>query len=182
MSAANSPRRLIRYSFKRIISSLLITTSFYGNITAQESIRSVDTAQSPVVDYSAAFFDKYQPDTALDMVNQVPGFQLNDGSSTRGFGAAAGNILIDGRRPTAKQDKPSATLNRIPVGLVDRIELIQGQVRGIDLVGQSSIVNVILKDDVPAAVYWELLARQNFNIPPVTNIGSVSLTDKWRNI
>jgi len=162
--------------------TLIITNTCLGDVVAQDLDGSVGAAQNQRVVYSSDFFERYQPETALDMVNQVPGFQLDDGVSTRGFGAAAGNILIDGRRPTAKQDKPSATLNRIPVRLVERIELIRGQVRGIDLVGQSSTVNVILKEDVPAAVYWDLLARHNFEIAPVTIIGSISLTDDWRDI
>jgi hypothetical protein len=171
-----------RHNAGTAMALLLLTTMNSGAVIAQETNAAAGPAQNQVVVYTADHFAKYQPETALDMVEQVPGFQLDDGSSTRGFGAAAGNVLIDGRRPTAKQDKPSATLNRIPASLVNRIELVRGQMRGIDLVGQSSIVNVVLMDDLPAAVYWELLARHNFDIPPVTTIGSVALTDNWRDI
>jgi hypothetical protein len=139
-------------------------------------------AKDAVVVYPSSYFAQFQPKTALDLVNQVPAFELDDGSDTRGFGAAAGNILINGRRLTAKQDKPSATLSRIPASLVAEVELIRGQVRGIDLVGQSAIVNVKLVDDLPASVYWELLERYNLDIPPVTHIGTIALTDNWRGI
>ena len=139
-------------------------------------------ARDAVVVYPSGYFTQFQPKTALDLVNQVPAFELDDGSDARGFGAAAGNILINGRRLTAKQDKPSATLSRIPASLVAEVELIRGQVRGIDLVGQSAIVNVKLVDDLPASVYWELLERYNLDIPPVTHIGTIALTDNWRGI
>ena len=32
-----------------------------------------------VVEYSADYFGRYRPNTALDMVRQLPGFQLDDG-------------------------------------------------------------------------------------------------------
>lgn len=118
--------------------------------------------QEEVVNYPAAFFERYQPNTALDMVEQIPGFQIDDGGSERGFGASTGNILVDNRRISAKQDLPSDILNRIPAGNVERIELIRGQVPGIDLLGQSVVVNVLLRGDVPAAGRWETRILKNF--------------------
>ena len=69
------------------------------------------------------------------MVNQVPGFQLEGGfnnNRVRGFANTAGNVLIDDRRPSAKRDSLGNILTRIPAASVERIELIRGQVRGID--------------------------------------------------
>jgi len=41
------------------------------------------------------------PVSALDMVRNLPGFVLDDGvTAARGFGRAAGNVLIDGERMT----------------------------------------------------------------------------------
>ena len=43
--------------------------------------------------YQPAFFTRYAPVTALDMVNNLPGFSLDDGDNdTRGFGGAAGVV------------------------------------------------------------------------------------------
>lgn len=141
------------------------------------------TANLPgqVVNYPATFFDRYQPNTALDMVRQLPGFQLDDGAGTRGFASAAGNLLINGRRPSAKQDLPSATLARIPASQVERIELIRGQSQGIDFQGQSVLANVWLRTDIPATVRWELWAQ--FNMPaPFKPGGSISMSDRWGEI
>src|SRR5678815_4898094 len=52
--------------------------------------------------FPAAFFAPYNPVTAADMVNRVPGFELRDGDDRRGFGATAGNLLINGERPSSK--------------------------------------------------------------------------------
>jgi len=133
------------------------------------------------VEYPAAFFALYKPNTALDMVRQIPGFQLNDGDSSRGFASSAGNLLINGRRPSAKQDRSSAILARIAAGQVDRIELIRGQVRGVDLRGQSVVANVLLHSDIPAIIRWETWFQQN-NIAPLKLGGNISLGDQWRNI
>jgi len=137
-----------------------------------------DTTQEGVVTYTSEFLMRYQPNTALDMVNRIPGFTLNNGGGRRGFGGAAGNILINDRRPSTKQDLPSAILGRISADLVDRIELIRVKVRDIDLLGQNAVVNVILKADAPAAIRWEAYIRFNFDYgtTPFTNI---SLSDRW---
>ncbi len=118
---------------------------------AQESSESdadapeVESSQD-VVAFDAEFFARYQPVTALEMVRRVPGFQLDDGEDRRGFGAASGNVLINDRYPSAKQDTASRILERIPASLVERIDLIRGRVRGIDLRSQSSVISVILRD------------------------------------
>lgn len=134
-----------------------------------------------LVEYPAAFFGRFQPNTALDMVRQVPGFVLDDGTASRGFSAAAGNILINDRRLSAKQDLPSVILARIPASLVERIELIRGQVREIDLQGQSVMVNIVLRADAPASIRWEVSWKHNFDFGPIQE-GSISISDRWREI
>ena len=144
-------------------------------------VSSVETTAQTVV-YRSDFFDIYQPDTALDIVRQIPGFDLDDGGDSRGFGTAAGNLLINGRRPSSKEDVPSAILGRIPASLVERIELIRGQVRGVDLRGQTVVANIFLREDVPAAVRWDTAVRKHFDVDRLFMNGSVSLSDRWANI
>ncbi|HUD96449.1 MAG TPA: TonB-dependent receptor [Woeseiaceae bacterium] len=135
-----------------------------------------------VVVYDAAFFERYRPNTALEMVRRMPGFIIDDGADKRGFGAAAGNILINDRYPSAKQDTPSGILARIPADQVARIELIRGQVRGIDLRGQSVVASIVLQHDIPASGRWDLEGRKIFGIEPVTVRGAASISDTWRGI
>lgn len=117
--------------------------------------------ESGQVRFPASFFQRYQPSTAFDMVERVPGFTLDDGGDRRGFGAAAGNILINGRRPSTKDDLPSALLKRIPASNVGRIELIRGQLRGIDMRGQSVVANIVLREDTPAITRWNVIVGEN---------------------
>ncbi len=94
--------------------------------------------------YNSDFFTDYFPVTALDMVRQIPGFSIDNGDNVRGFGGAAGNILIDGERPSTKSDNLNSILQRISAQRVDHIELIRGSSPDIDMRGLSRVVNVIL--------------------------------------
>lgn len=135
------------------------------------------------VSYPASYFSRFQPVTALDMVKQVPGFRLNDNvNDLRGFGTVAGNVLIDDRRPSTKRDPLSAILTRIPAGSVERIELIRGQVRNIDMRGQSGVLNIILRAGIPAAVQWELSTRKSFGHTQFKPEVGVSLSDNWKGL
>jgi hypothetical protein len=98
-----------------------------------------------VLVFTPDFFAAQRPNTALDMVDRVPGFTIDDGAGTRGFEGAVGNILINNNRPASKNDTGTDVLERTPAGQVDRIELIRGGAPGIDMQGYSVVVNVILK-------------------------------------
>jgi hypothetical protein len=102
---------------------------------------------SGVTPYAASFFVPFQPNTAMDMVNRLPGFVFDDGDSVRGFAGAAGNVLIDGQRPTSKSDDLYSVLKRIPASQVERIDIIRGAAPGIDMQGKTVIANVIRKAD-----------------------------------
>jgi hypothetical protein len=116
------------------------------------------------------------------MVRQVPGFQLENNADSRGYNNALGNLLINDRRPTAKQDQPLAILSRIPVEIVERIELIRGQVRDIDMQGQSTLINIVLREDVNAAVQWEAYLRKTFRHGDLTPKIAASLSHRWGEI
>lgn len=105
----------------------------------------VDTSQRGVLVFTPDFFADQRPNTALDMVNRVPGFDLEDGSGGRGFEGAVGNTLINGSRPASKSDAGSSALNRIQASQVERIELIRGGAPGIDMQGFPVVVNVITR-------------------------------------
>ena len=76
---------------------------------------SVDAQAEGVKSYPAADFAAQQPNTAYDMVIRLPGFSLDDGSSSALSPGAAGNVLItDGQRPTSKTDDPDQYLETHP--------------------------------------------------------------------
>lgn len=157
-----------------------------GPVISQTQSAPADTSEQAssgdaIVTFVPEFFQRYQANTVLEMVLQVPGFTIDNGGSGRGFGGAAGNILINDRRPSSKQDTPSAILGRISPSQVLRIELIRVAVRDIKLQGQPAVVNVILKEDSPATIRWELFDRLNLAVGSSPG-GSISLADRWQEI
>lgn len=113
----------------------------------QQAAPQADAAQQGVLIFTPDFFADQRPNSALDMVNRVPGFAVIDGDGSRGFEGAVGNILINGSRPASKNDTGSAVLNRTLATQVERIELIRGGAPGIDMQGFAVVVNVITKSE-----------------------------------
>lgn len=95
--------------------------------------------------YEAGYFRQFSPATALQIVQRVPGFTLDQGSDeVRGFGQAAGNVVINGQRPATKSETLDTVLARIPANRVQRIEIASGEAFGADYAGKAQVVNLVL--------------------------------------
>ncbi len=87
-------------------------------------------------------FARFTPRTALDMVQQIPGFTISEADERRGLGQATENVLLNGKRISGKTNDAITALGRIPAGNVTRIELLEGAT--LDIPGLSGqVVNVI---------------------------------------
>jgi outer membrane receptor for ferrienterochelin and colicin len=106
--------------------------------------------------FTPAYFAGDNPQTAADMVGRVPGFGIEDGDQVRGFGGAAGNVLIDGARPTSKSEDLQSILARIPANNVERVELLEGAAAGALAPGKTLVVNVVRKADSKSGGSWAL--------------------------
>jgi len=130
-----------------LATTILVAAPFTA--AAQSGAPAVNTVQQGVLVFEPAFFADGSPNTALDMIARLPGFGLDTGDTdTRGFAGAAGNVLIDGDRPSSKSDSLDGILRRISAASVERIELIRGGASGIDMQGRSVVANVVLKRTV----------------------------------
>lgn len=94
--------------------------------------------------YSAEYFAPFNPVTAEDMVRRLPGFSLDGGDERRGFAGAAGNVLINGERPSSKVAL-AEQLSRISARDVLRIDILAGGGEGTDVSGQTMIADVRLR-------------------------------------
>jgi outer membrane receptor protein involved in Fe transport len=112
----------------------------------------VTQAQDQVDTYRADFFASARPATAMDMINRLPGFNFDGGDGTRGFSGNSGNVLIDGKRPTSKNDYLGNILGRIVATDVDHIDVIHGSAPGIDMQGKAVMANVVLKNTASTTV------------------------------
>jgi hypothetical protein len=94
--------------------------------------------------YEAAYFSQFSPSNALQIVQRVPGFTLEVGNQeVRGFGQAAGNVVINGQRPSSKSDTLETILARIPASRVARVEVGPGDLFGSEFSGKPVVVNVV---------------------------------------
>ncbi len=101
-----------------------------------------DDAGSSTRIFVADDFTQFAPQTALDMVERIPGFQVSEVDDDRGLGQASGNVLVNGDRVSGKSNGPIEALTRIPADSVERIDVLDGATLGIPgLSGE--VVNVI---------------------------------------
>jgi hypothetical protein len=113
--------------------------------------------------YEAAFFAPYSPANALQIVERVPGFTLDKGDTTvRGFSQAAGNVVINGQRPSAKTETLETVLARIPASRVQRVELASGEQFGSDYAGKPQVVNIVMTEAGGVAGNIEATLRREF--------------------
>lgn len=128
--------------------------------------------------YPADFFTAFSPKSALDMLRNVPGFQIREGdSSTRGLGKATENVLVNGQRLSGKSDGLYDQLGRIPASNVIRIEIVDGARLSIPgLSGQ--VANIVTGgNDFSGQFGWNGEVRPHFSHPGYLG-GEISVTGK----
>lgn len=142
-----------RLSATPFVTGAMLLVTLVPGVTQDEAVESTETdtsaragSEGTVVPYGPDFFSIYNPVTALDMVERVPGFTIEAGGAVRGFGGAAGNVLIDGERPSAKGQSIRDILGQIPAENVVRVDLIRGRAAGIDMRDQTVVVNVLRRE------------------------------------
>lgn len=114
------------------------------SLTSAAAIAQAPAGGDGVLVFQPDFFAAAHPADAYDMIRRLPGFTLIEGDEdVRGFGGARGNVLFDGRAPASKEESLAELLRRIPAGGVERIELIRGGARGVDMAGYDVIANVV---------------------------------------
>ncbi|MEM9706970.1 MAG: TonB-dependent receptor [Pseudomonadota bacterium] len=158
------------------LTTLLYTQYAFGqaNIADQTQPEQTCTERGCVITYEASFFARYKPVTALDMLRNVPGFQIQDGGESRGFGGAAGNVLINSERQATKSESTSDILGRLPANAVRQIIIIRGQTGGLDVRGQSVVANVIVDTNAGSPFTWSASSVYNASAPGFFPTGAIS--------
>lgn len=146
-----------------IVIAAAIAAAGAPGATVPQTAEPVPAAQEVVTSYPPEFFAAAQATTALDMVQRLPGFTLDTGAGVRGFGGAAGNVLIDGVRPPAKGDPLDQILQRIPASSVLRIEVIRAGAPGIDMQGKTVLANVVRRKDIAGKVILTTTATRAYD-------------------
>ena len=105
--------------------------------------------------FEPEYFLEFDPLSALDMVDRIPGVSAQESDGGRGLSGVRSNILINGVRPPPKGKSTREQLSELPVRGIVQIELIDAGARlDIDMQGYPQVINVITVDNREA--YYEL--------------------------
>ena len=126
------------------------------------SAAQAQTARGPFIDgFTPDYFTSSHPSSAYEMVGLLPSFQLIEGDArVRGYAGSIGNVLIDGRPPTSKQETLETILRRITPDSVERIEIVRSGAAGFDFLGYPMLANIVLKPNT--APRGQVAAQDSF--------------------
>ncbi len=115
---------------------------------AEQNVPEDEAAAGSTVVYPAAYFAQYNPITANDMLERIPGLSIGrggpgGGGNDRGLGTG-GNLLINGQRIAGKGNSARDQLDRITAAEVESIEIIRDTSGALNVRGASEVVNLIL--------------------------------------
>lgn len=139
-----------------------------------------DTAEDATQVFEPAYYAAFAPRSALDMVDQTPGFAIKENGGKRGMGAGDANVLIDSRRIPVKSMSVREALSRIGADRVVRIEITDGA--RLDVPGlNGQVINVITR---PAGMSgrWEWNPEFNEGSDPRLERGRIIVAgnlDDW---
>ena len=165
------------------------------NALPVQSLAQETNADDTTVVYAADYFNEWQPITAQDMLDRIPGLAGGGGpggrggpptggrggnpsSGGRGLGSGSGgtDILIDGKRTAGKNNQTGGLLSRIPADQVQEIQIIRGTSGDLDVRGSSQVINVVLFEALSTnSVSWETTGTYNQD-QNFTPSGSVALS------
>ncbi|MDG1795652.1 MAG: TonB-dependent receptor plug domain-containing protein [Gammaproteobacteria bacterium] len=118
-----------------------------ADAAAQNPSNAEESANSTVI-YTADSFSQYNPITASDLLDRIPGVSLRGGGPGSGRGdrglGTGGNLLINGQRIAGKGNSARDQLDRITAAEVERIEIIRDTSGALNVRGASEVINVIL--------------------------------------
>lgn len=169
---------------RRFVAAWLASTALVSPAVAQDGEAEATLAPEPAISsdvdrqsFEPVFFERYAPQTALDMVRRVPGFNISEQSGARGLGQGGANVLLNGTRFSGKSVSITDALGRIPAADVSRIELLDGAT--LDIPGLSGqVVNVVYQASGGSGqARWSPQFRSRGTDPRLTN-GEVSWSGK----
>lgn len=156
-------------------------------------VESLSTGIIPLIEngkriYMVEQFARFAPQSAADIVQQIPGFSVSGVSNDRGLGEASQNVLINGQRITGKGNDALTVLRRIPVEAVRSLEIVDGAT--LDISGLSGdVLNVVAEQGSVQGNYaWRPQFREQVgthwpagevNVSGKSGVGDFTLGFRW---
>jgi hypothetical protein len=126
--------------------------------------------------YERAFFDSFSPQTALEIIERLPGFTLQEADDDRGLSLGGTNVLLNGRAITGKGEAATNQIAQITADSVIRVEILDGG--SLDIPGYTGLVaNIVTQNTaLSGAVQWEPEFKRG-SAPALAN-GTFSLSGR----
>lgn len=187
---------VLRGAWNRLAVSIPVLSTFLAAQLAVSPLQAQQNADDSTVIYGADYFEQYNPVTAQDMLNRIPGLVsptgggFGGGGGGRGLGGGGGDqLLINGKRVAGKDNAASDQLSRISAEQVRHFEIIRGTSAALDVRGSNQVVNVVLHEALSSSTLsWEANADHyhddhvqpggrlawNYQGPALTAVSSLS--------
>jgi outer membrane receptor for ferrienterochelin and colicins len=161
---------------------------FLANVAVAQSDAIVPLIEGDKRIYTVEQFARFAPQSAADIVAQIPGFSITSVSNDRGLGQATQNVLINGQRITGKNNDAQTVLRRIPVTSIKRLEILDGA--SLDISGLSGdVLNVVAEQgNIQGNYAWRPQFREQIptywpggevNVSGKSGIGNFALGFRW---
>lgn len=182
MNGAFSASRRIRWFYSAALAMAAAPAAAQESGDAPPPVPTLPAAVEGAKSYTPADFSRFAPKTALDMLNQVPGFIISQGGERRGLGQASTNVLINGERFSGKSNDVLTELARISATDVTRIDIIDGTTLNVPgLSGQVANIIVTAQKKLSGQFVWRPEARLR-RLPPRMTNGQASISGSSGNL
>ncbi len=160
-------------------SPLAITISFVL-FSSEFAHGNTDSVESSKRAFQPNYFAQYAPRTALDMLQRIPGFQLQGGSTERGLGQGGANVLLNGQQITGKGGDAFSQVGRVNASNVIRIEIVDGAT--LNITGLSGQVANIITKNTGVTGTWEWRPQWREELQPYYFAFDASISGETGNL
>ncbi|MCG8574039.1 MAG: TonB-dependent receptor [Flavobacteriales bacterium] len=120
------------------------------------------------IEYDSRAFETGEHDVVEDLLNQLPGIEVNEDGSIKAQGKDVDKILVDGEEFFA--DDPTLATKNLPAEAVDKVQVFDKQsdmaeFTGVDDGNESTTINLKLKDSHKKGMFGNLEAAGGTDAP-----------------
>ena len=118
-----------------------------------------------------------QGQSALDIIEQIAGFQFIDSNNQRGLSNASGNVLINGLPVLNKSQSLEAILSDLPISQIAEMEVYLAGHPFSSASQYTQVIN-IMRDNSQNRANWQIgaLSHKDFN---QANVASLQFSTQW---
>ena len=155
---------------------LISVLGFNSSVIAQDDTRIV--IEDNVALLTSDDLLAMQGQSALDIIEQIAGFQFIDSNNQRGLSSASGNVLINGLPVLNKSQSLEAILADLPISQIAEIEVYLAGHPFTSASQYTQVINII-RDNSQSRTNWQVGAQSHKDFNQV-NAASLQASTQWQ--